>query len=94
LTPTRPGADTFSIGMLFLVSLGLVAVTGLLVRLACGHLRWVSGKGYQRERYPDPAVTRMAIELRKKEILSRLPVPEASVRFLVPGEHWDMTNSW
>jgi hypothetical protein len=63
-------------GILFLVSLGLLAVTGLLVQLACRHLRWVRGKGYQQERFPDPAVTRMAIELRKKEILSRLPLPK------------------
>jgi hypothetical protein len=76
------------------MSLGLLVLTGLLVRLACRHLRWVSAKGYQHEPFPDPAVTRLAVELRKKEILSRLPVPEASVRFLVPGDRWHMTGSW
>jgi hypothetical protein len=76
------------------MSLGLLVLTGLLVRLACRHLRWVRGKGYQHERFPDPAVTRMAIDLRKKEILSRLAVPASSVRFLVPGDRWDMTDSW
>jgi hypothetical protein len=80
-------------GILFLVSLGLLVVTGLLVQLPCRHLRWVRGKGYQHKRFPDPAVTRMAIELRKKQILSRLHLPESSVRFLMPCERWDMTNS-
>jgi hypothetical protein len=53
-----------TVGLLFLVSLGLLVLTGLLVRLAWRHLRWVRGKGYQHERFPDPVVTRMAIELR------------------------------
>jgi hypothetical protein len=82
-----------TVAVLFIVSLGLLVVTGLLVRLACRHLGWVRGKGYQNERFPDPAVARMAIELRKKEILSRLPVPESRVRFLMPCERWDMSNS-
>jgi hypothetical protein len=50
--PPRRGSLP-SIGMLFLVSLGLLVVTGRLMRLGCRHLRWVRGKGYQRERYPD-----------------------------------------
>jgi hypothetical protein len=79
-------------GILFLVFLGLIVVTGLLVGLACRHLRWVRGKGYQHQRFPDPAVTRLAVALRKKEILSRLSVPEASVRFLIPRDDWDVTN--
>jgi hypothetical protein len=91
--PPRRGY-LLSIGMLFLVSLGLLVVTGLFSLLACRHLRWVRGKGYQHDRFADPAVTRMAIELRKKEILSRLHLPEASVRFLVPCDRRDMTDSW
>jgi hypothetical protein len=90
--PPRRGSLP-AVSVLFLVSLGLLVVTGLLVRLACRHLRWVRGKGYQQERFPDPAVTRMAIDLRKKEILSRLAVPEASVQFLVPCDRRDMTGS-
>jgi hypothetical protein len=81
------------VGLLFLVSLGLLVLTGLLIRLACRHLRWVRGKGYQHERFPDPAVTRMAIDLRTKEILSRLPVPEASVQFLIPCDRGDTVGS-
>jgi hypothetical protein len=73
-------------GMLFIVSMGLLVVTGLLVRLACRHLHWVSEKGYQHERFADTQVTCMAIDLRKKEILSRLGLPEASVRFLTPHD--------
>jgi hypothetical protein len=75
-----------AVAVLFLVSLELLLLTGLLVRLACRHLRWVRGKGYQHERFPDPAVTRLAVEIRKKEILSRLSLPEASVRFVIPSD--------
>jgi hypothetical protein len=72
------------VGVLFLVALGVLVHTGLLVRLACRHLGWVRGKGYVHERFPDPAVTRLAIEPRKKEILGRLNLPEATLRFLTP----------
>jgi hypothetical protein len=75
--------------VLFLGSLGLLVVMGLLGQLACRHLRWVSAQGYQQERFPDPAVTRLAIALRKKKILSRLPFPEASVRFSIPCDRGD-----
>jgi hypothetical protein len=91
--PPRRGSLP-AVGVQFLVSFGLLVLTGLLVRLAGRHLRWVRGKGYPHERFPDAAVTRMAIELRKKEILSRLHLPEASVRFLVPCDRRDMTDSW
>jgi hypothetical protein len=82
-----------AVAVLFLVSLGPLVVTALLVQLACRHLRWVRGKGYQHERFPDPAVTRMAIELRKKQILSRLPVPESTVRFWIPCDREEMIDS-
>jgi hypothetical protein len=83
-----------TVGVLFLGSLGLLVLTGLLARLACRHMRLVRGKGYQHERLPDPAVTCMAVEIRKNEILSRLPLPEASVRFLALGDHCHVTDSW
>jgi hypothetical protein len=78
-----------TVAVLFLLSLGLLVITGLLVRLAYRHLRCVRGKGYQHERFPDPAVTRIAIALRRKEILSRLPLPEASVQFEIPSDPRD-----
>jgi hypothetical protein len=81
-----------TVGILFLVSLGLLVLTGLAFRLACRHLRWVTGKRYQHERFPDAGVTRMAIEVRKKEIVSRLPLPESRVRFLIPSDRWDVIN--
>jgi hypothetical protein len=90
--PPRSGSFP-PVSVLFLVSLGLLVVTGLLVRLACRHLCWVRGKGCQHERFPDTAVTRMAIDLRKEEIMSLLPVPASSMRFLIPGDCWDMTKS-
>jgi hypothetical protein len=72
---------------LFVLSFGLLVVAGLLIRLAYRHLRCVTG--YEHEGVVDPAVTRMAIDLRKKEILSRLPVPEASVQFLTCWDRRD-----
>jgi hypothetical protein len=81
-----------TVGILFLLSFGLLVVTGLAFRLACRHLRLVTGKGYQHERFPDAGVTRMAIDLRKKEILSRLPLSASRVRFLIPSERWEVIN--
>jgi hypothetical protein len=34
----------------------------------------------------------MAIELRKKDVLSRLQSPGSSVRFVPLSDRWDMTN--
>jgi hypothetical protein len=83
-----------TVAMLLLLSLGLLVVTGLAVRFVWRHLRWVNAKGYQYEPSPDPAVTRMAIELRKNEILSRLPLPESSMRFLTLPDRWELTKHW
>jgi hypothetical protein len=69
-----------AVGTWLLLSMGLLVVTGLLVRLVWRHFRWVARRDYQRERFPDAALSRMAIELRKKEVLSRF----WSVEFLVP----------
>jgi hypothetical protein len=82
-----------AVGTLFILSMGLLVVMGLLVRLACRHWRWTAQQGSEHARFADPAVTRMAIELRKKDILSRLPLPESSVRFLIPHNRADITNA-
>jgi hypothetical protein len=81
--PFRPGYVPTA-GALFLLSMALLVITGLLVGLVWRHLRWVTGKSYQYDRFPEAVVTRMAIQLRKKEILSWLDLPEESASWLPP----------
>jgi hypothetical protein len=73
---------------LFLLALGLLSFTGLLVRAARNHLRSVAEECPHQPRREDSAVARMAIELGKKDVLKRLGLEESRVQFLTPAERW------
>jgi hypothetical protein len=75
-------------GGLFLLSLGLLHFTGVLVRAARNHLRSVAEECPHHERVGDSAVTKMAIALGKKDVLKRLGLAESQVRFLTTAERW------
>jgi hypothetical protein len=74
-----------AVGGLSLLGFGLLALAGLVVRMAWRQLRGAGPGPWLRDRLPDPAVTRMAIGLRKKDLLQALHLPGARVMFLTQG---------
>jgi hypothetical protein len=76
-----------AVGGLSLLGFGLLALAGLVVRMAWRQLRGVRPGRWLQDRFPDPAVTRMAIALRKKDLLQALDLSGAQVMFLTQGEH-------
>jgi hypothetical protein len=73
-------------GGLLLLAAGLFLFSLQVFRGGRRLLRYVLLKHYQQRVLPDATVTRLAIDLRKGEILQSLGVPEADVRFLTEAD--------
>jgi hypothetical protein len=73
------------LGMVLLV-LALLALIGILVRLAWRQLHAVRVRDYHRLPHSG-AVARLAIQARKKELLATLRLPEAKALFLTEEDH-------
>jgi hypothetical protein len=76
------------VGGLFLLSGGLLIITCLILWAVVRQFRYARRENWLPNQFPDSSVTKMAIGLRKKDVLKTLQRSEAGVRFLTAAERW------